>query len=82
MNRSRDLIEVANFSKAQQSVFACLAAKPNELVRAEELLAVINGRSPKTIHTHIMDIRRKLHQHDQIATIETVSGQGYILRLP
>jgi len=79
--QSREDIQVPGLSKAQRAVFACLTAKPNELVRHEELLAVIKGHSPKTIHSHIMDIRRILRQNDQRTKIETVSGSGYILRM-
>ena len=81
LSAAQELIDSGVFSKAQLAVFVCLAAKPNELVRREELLAVIKGRSSKTIDSHIMDIRRKLRQHRPNATIETITRSGYILHI-
>jgi DNA-binding response OmpR family regulator len=70
----------AGLSKTETAVFAGLAAKPNALVPRGELQAVLRGSSPHTIDSHIMAIRRKLAEHGQGLTIETVTGSGFILR--
>jgi len=81
IEEARELMLAAGLGRTQQAVFECLAAKPNALVRRADLLAVLKARSPHTIDSHIMEIRRKLRHHGQDAMIETVTGSGFILHL-
>jgi DNA-binding response OmpR family regulator len=82
IEKARELMLAAGLSKTEQAVFACLATKPNELVRRGEVLAVLKGSAAHTIDSHIMAIRRKLRHHGQDVSIETVTGLGFILRMP
>jgi DNA-binding response OmpR family regulator len=63
-------------------IFARLAAKPDSLVTRDEILSVMRGKADHTVDSHIMAIRRKLAERRQGVTIQTVTGKGFILRLP
>ena len=75
------LMPDVGLSNTEQRIFAQLASRPNALVTREELLSAMRGKAPHTIDSHIMGIRRKLESHRSSASIETVKGSGFILRL-
>lgn len=71
----------SDLSRTERAVFARLAACADALVTRSDLLGVIRGNAPHTLDSHVMAIRRKLLQSGSPATIETVKGSGFILRL-
>jgi DNA-binding response OmpR family regulator len=74
------LIRRIGLSRTQGRIFTLLASSAGVLVPRDKLLGVISGNSPHTLDSHIMEIRRKLKQHENSGSIETVKGSGFILR--
>lgn len=61
-----------NLSRTELAIFTQLFAKKNQLVARADLMSVLRGRSPHTIDSHIMEIRRKLSASGSGMQLETV----------
>jgi DNA-binding response OmpR family regulator len=68
-----------NLSRSERAIFGELLMRKNQLVARQDLLGLLRARSPHTIDSHIMMIRRKLSQNRSALRLETVRKSGFIL---
>jgi DNA-binding response OmpR family regulator len=81
MDSVKTLKNWIGLSRTEAGLFDCLVAHADNIVPRSILLDTLKGRSPRTVDSHIMEIRRKMERHQvQDVTIETVKGCGFVLR--
>ncbi len=72
------LASKARMTPQEKAIFGRLASTPNTVVPRETLRAAVPGQAPRTLYTHIKNIRRKLSESGQHNwTIKTEAGVGY-----